>query len=639
MSTKNLGWIVCLVVQTAWAQSEYKADAIPAALKENAHSVVRRQETVFTVKSPGEATERIHSVITILDKEADDQATMAVWYDKLSKITNLEGSLYDADGKLIKKLKKSDIRDYSSYGDYNLFDDNRFKSAVFPKQPTYPYTVEFLVETTEHNLMFYPTWMPQRKEYVAVEQASYTIQMPAGLALRYKEDNLSTPVTQTTLADGGKAYTWKLVDRLAVEFEPLSPPAREQLPAVYTAPTDFEVQGYKGSVTSWNDIGRFYDKLNDGRDQIPADVRQSVTELTKDEPTKRGKVQKLYQLLQHQTRYVSVQLGIGGWQTIEADKVAASKYGDCKALTNYTKALLKAANITAYTALVRAGADEADVQVDFPSFQFNHVILCVPDGRDTLFLECTAGYGVTGYTGNFTGNRHALLVLPGGGRLINTPVYRPTDNRQERQLQITVGEQGDATARVKTRYSGLQQESCARAVHTMNHEDQRNWLLKRISLPAFELTSFSYVEQPVGTLPVVTETMDLDIRHWATASGSRLYLPLNPLSTLSPAAPLTQARKASLYLRPSYDFEDSDTITYQLPKGYRPEFMILPVAIHSKFGDYAAQASVDGDRVRYTRRVRMQGGRFPATAYADWVDFRKKVAKADRMQMVFVKTN
>lgn len=229
---RNLFWLAWFVVQTAWAQSEFNADAIPAALKENAHSVVRRQETVFTVKSMGEATERVHSIITILDKEADNQATMVVGYNKLSKITNQEGALYDADGQLIKKLKKADITDYSTYGDYNLFDDHRIKSAVFPKQPTYPYTVEFLVETTERNLMFYPTWMPQRKEYVAVEQASYTVQMPAGLTLRYKEVNLSAPVTQTTGADGGKTYTWKLANRSAVEFEPLSPPALEQLPAV-----------------------------------------------------------------------------------------------------------------------------------------------------------------------------------------------------------------------------------------------------------------------------------------------------------------------------------------------------------------------------------------------------------------------
>lgn len=368
-------------------------------------------------------------------------------------------------------------------------------------------------------------------------------------------------------------------------------------------------------------------------------MRQSVAELTKNEPTISGKVQKLYRLLQNQTRYVSVQLGIGGWQTIEADKVALSKYGDCKALTNYTKALLKAANITAYPALVQAGANESDVQADFPSFQFNHVILCVPDGRDTLFLECTDGHGVTGYAGNFTGNHHALLVLPGGGRLISTPVYRPADNRQQRHMQITLTEQGDATAKVQTRYTGLQQEEYARTIHDLSQTDQRDWLLKHVSLPSFELNSFAFTEQTTGSLPAITETLDLSIRRWATTSGARFYLPLNPLSKLSPAPPSTQPRKSALYLKPTYDVEDSDTITYQIPKGYSPEFVVPPMMVESKFGQYTALVTVKENQVVYIRHVRMQGGRYPATAYADWVDFRKKVARADRMQMVFVKTD
>lgn len=454
-----------------WAQSEYKADAIPASLKENAHSVVRRHETTFTVKSPGEAVKRVRTVVTVLDKEADDEATMVVGYDKLSKVTELEGALYDADGKLIKRLKKSDIEDYSTFADYNFFDDQRIKAAKFPRQPTYPYTVEFVVETTERNLMFYPTWAPLKEEHVALEQATYTVSMPAGLALRYKEMNIPTAGTSAPAADGGKTYVWNLSNRPALELEPLSPPSWEQMPIVYTAPTDFEVQGYKGRVTSWSDVGRFYYTLNTGRDAIPADLRQRMQDLTQTETTSLGKVRKVYKFLQDQTRYVSIQLGIGGWQTIEADKVAASKYGDCKALTNFTQALLKSVGVTAYPALVRAGDNEPDTQVDFPSFQFNHIILCVPNGRDTLFLECTSQHGQPGYVGDFTGNRHVLLITPDGGRLVKTPSYRPADNLQQRRISIVLTEQGDATATVKTRYTGLQQDDYEQVIHGMNRDE------------------------------------------------------------------------------------------------------------------------------------------------------------------------
>lgn len=635
---KKIGLLLLIINQLAQAQTEYQSGSLPVSLTENAHAVVRRHETTFTIKSLEEATQRVHTVVTVLDEKGDDQARKVVGYDKLSKVTNLEGALYDTDGKLIKKLKRADIEDKSTYMDYNLFDDQRLKVASFPKQPTYPYTVDFLVETTERNLMFYPTWVPQDEQHLALEQATFTVIVPPGLILRYKEMNLSTPVVLVSSADGTKTYNWKIDARPAVEFEPLSPPAREQLPIVYTAPADFDVQNYRGHVTTWKDVGLFYHTLNTGRDRIPDELRQHVIELTKNEASTLEKVRKIYKYVQGQTRYVSVQLGIGGWQTIEADKVAASKYGDCKALTNYTQALLKSIGITAYPALVRAGDRVPDLLVDFPSFQFNHVILCVPDKRDTLFLECTDGHNPAGYVSNFTGNRHVLLIQPNGGQLIKTPTYRSESNRQQRQITIALTEQGDATADVKTRYTGLQQDDYASVLHRMSRDELRTWVLKRIRIPAFELNEFSYQEQS-GSVPAVVETLELSVRRLATVSGTRLFVPLNLMSSLAPVTPQQQPRRAAVELGASYNYEDSDTIVYQIPKGYAPEYTIPPVEIESKFGLYTARLMVNGDKMTYVRQVIMHGGRFSPATYTDWIDFRKKVAKADRAQMVFVKRN
>ncbi len=76
-------------------------------------------------------------------------------------------------------------------------------------------------------------------------------------------------------------------------------------------------------------------------------LNRKVHELTDHLTDKRQKVFALYDYLQKNTRYISVQLGIGGWQPFPADYVATKRYGDCKALSNFMVALLKEAGIKA----------------------------------------------------------------------------------------------------------------------------------------------------------------------------------------------------------------------------------------------------------------------------------------------------
>ncbi|NID08733.1 DUF3857 domain-containing protein [Fibrivirga algicola] len=619
------------------AQSEnWAVSAIPAAMLENADAVLRLDDLRYVVKSPGEATRQVRQVITILNEQAEDKARLAVYYDKFSKVVDIEGAIFDAAGKQVKRLKRAEIADRSYSDDFQ--DDTRFKLAEFSRQLDYPYTVEFRYEVSTRNLMFYPIWQPQDDQRLSVVRSQFHIEIPAGISLRYKESNVPNAVNRAggSGQTNGVAYTWYLDTLRALEMEPLSPPLSEQVPTVYTAPSQFDVQDYTGRFDTWKDVGAFYYQLNKGRDVLPEAVQQQVRQLVANEKTVAGKVGSVYAYLQSQARYISIQLGIGGWQTIEASRVAQTHYGDCKALTNYTKALLKAVGVPSVEALVKAGDDAPDIRTDLPGFQFNHVFLCVPVDRDTLWLECTSQHSPLGYLGDFTGNRHVLLVTPEGGKLVKTPAYSPDNNRQQRTASVTLLPDGGATATIRTNYTGLQQEPYVGVLHGRNRDQQREWLTKTIKLPSFELTDFGFTEKK-ERIPVVTETLSVLSRRWASPSGSRLFLPLNPLSAIGTAPVLTKPRKLPVVLTYTQDYLDTDTITYTLPTGYTPEFALAPQLIESPFGSYSARAEVSGDKVVYVRRLRMHRGNFPATAYTDYADFRKKVAKADRAQLVLIR--
>lgn len=626
-------YLILLLISFQTISQDFSASTIPAELKEKAHAVVRNHETEFYVKDIGEAVMKIKGTVTILDEKGNSHASLVIGYDKFTKVSNIEARIYDANGKQIKKLKKDDIESFSTSSGQNSIEDNYVKVASLAHS-TYPYTIDYSYQYSYKNMMFYPVWeaVLDNAEFTAVEKSSLKVSLPEGLQFRYKEQNMPVKVS-ITKEDNRLNYSWNVSNIKAIEKEPNSPHYSVIMPTVYTAPTDFKIDDYTGNVNSWNDIGKFYGALNANRDQLPADLVAKLKDLVKNETEVANKVKKIYEYLQANTRYVSIQLGIGGWQSMKATEVATKGYGDCKALTNFTKAMLKELGIPSYLVLVRAGENKAEIQADFPSFQFNHVILCLPMPKDTLWLECTSQNNPFGYLGSFTGDRNVVLITENGGKLIRTPTYKHNDNLLLRNATIEVKENGEAIAAIKTQYTGLQQEIYAEVAHSLSNDDQRKWLYKNLSLPSVEIVTFSLNEKK-ERLPIVEEKLSLHLRNIANKSGTRLFITPNILNQYH-SSPIANAnRKTELELDGNY--LDVDNISFKIPKGYIAEYLPEPIKIETKFGQYSSRIEMKDDVIIYTREVSMFKGRYPATTYNEWVDFRKKIVKADKNQVVLV---
>lgn len=599
---------------------------------EKGANVVVSEETVFTVHSISSGTTLIKTTITILNPNGKHRAKLYVPYDKLSKVDFIKGTSYDRFGKKIKALKKSDIVDVSSMNDFSLFEDNRVKIADLT-HTSYPYVVEYEYQTTSNNMLFYTTWAPLDEERLAVKEASFKVMMPKGMKLRYKEINLNEKVKQESTATHD-VYSWRLGNMKAVEREPYGPFFSEIIPIVRTAPADFEVQGYKGNMENWESYGKWINKLNEGRGTLPEATKLKLQSMVADVQDPAEKVKKVYHYLQQNTRYISIQLGIGGWQPFEASFVDSKGYGDCKALTNYTQAMLKTVGIDSYHALIRAGDDVPNISIDFPSSQFNHVILCVPMPKDTLWLECTSQNAAAGYSGSFTGGRHALLVTPEGGKLVKTPDYKANDNLQKRTILVNLDEKGNGQASINTLITGLQQEDYSNTINNLKPEDQRKWLYQQIKMPSFEIASFS-LKETKDRIPAVSEKLELNLRQCATLSGKRMFVTLNLMNKWESAP--RQIEKRQYDVVRGMSFHDVDTVIYQLPVGYTLEYQPQDIVYTSTFGEYRAKVSIDGQKLVYIRSLQMHKGRYSSETYPAIVEFINNIVKADGQQAVFVK--
>ncbi|MDO7853198.1 DUF3857 domain-containing protein [Hymenobacter convexus] len=621
---------------------KYAVADIPAALREGAHAVLRADDEVVTVKSAGRVVRAVHRVVTVLDPAGDDFGRHAVSYDALNTLGYLRGAVYDADGHLLHQLRAAEIHD-QGVGDAggSFMTDVRIRYADL-RQPQMPYTVEFDYEVASENALFYPDWQPQEEEGLAVENATFKVTTPAALPLRYQERKLPKGATVARNTTGSQeTYQWQLANLPAVDEEDAAPPLAYTTPAVVLAPGTFEVQGHKGTAATWQGLGQWSYELNAGRDVLPPATIAKVQALVKDAPDARTKARRVYEMLQGSTRYISVQLGLGGWQTFPASAVASNGYGDCKALSNYTTALLGAAGVPAYVALVGAGSDRPDLRADFPSSQFNHAIVCVPLAQagkpDTLWLECTSQTAPFGYMGSFTGNRHALLVTPQGGQLVATPRYGAAENRQERRLDLFLDDKGGATATARTLRTGEEQDLYAQLMHELGPTDQKKYITDHLKLPTFTLTRFNLAAAPTKAAPGVVETLNLALPGFAAPSGKRVFIAPNLLSRLPALPAQVGERQTPVWL--SSACVHADTVRLHLPAGFKPENLPAPMQLSTIYGSYSSQFQTLADgTIQYVRRLEMKRGQLPATAYAGYLDFRRKISAADKAQVVLLQT-
>jgi len=619
-------------VQAMANDGDYAVARIAPSLLKNADAVLRAEELWFEVISLKEAVQRHHYVITVLNENGDQWARFLEYYDQWQDVSSIQGYLYDAFGNQVKKLKPKDIEDIKTTDGYSLMEDGRVKRHDFYCK-TYPYTIEYDVQIRCKHTMFFPTWAPQSDEKLSVEKSQVTIICPEDYEFRYKAYNYpGDPVV--TAKSKKRLSTWAVKNLPAILKEVYQPPLQEITTVVLFGPTDFQLGDYKGRMTNWSDLGKFQNALNRGRDVLPDNIKAKVHQLVDGIADEKKKIQVLYEYMQKNTRYVSIQLGIGGWQPFDAAFVASKSYGDCKALSNYMYSLLKEAGIRSCYTLVRAGEDEQDITEVFPSDQFNHVILCVPLKADTIWLECTSQTLPAGYMGGFTGNRAALAMDENGGTLVRTPRYGLNENTELTKIRAVLSD--DATLQIKAEsvYKGMQQDNLHRLINRFPKDKIKEWLHRQFDFATYDINDFNYVQEN-GPLPAINEWLDITVSNYATITGKRIFIVPNMMTRADTKLAADTARHYDIQVNTAYRM--IDTVEIELPKGYATEAMPEDLSVDSKFGKYKCCVILKDNKLLYYRSVERYSGHFPATDYNDLVKFVEVVYKADHNRVVLVK--
>ncbi len=625
MITKSPEKVLCSIAKSAIPLFFLFFAAKLSAQTYNAE--VLNYESYYTVDKDV-LNESCFVAIKINNAQGDKYAVIGIPYSKENPVNDIEAWIEDMNGKKIRKLKDNEIADNSNMHSFSLYEDNYIKLFEL-KYNAYPYIIKYNYTRKEKEFIGICDWAPFYSE-IPTHEAKLVIAAPAGYGISYNCSKITPPVKDSV--KNKIKLTWETKYEQIIKPEVCSPSLREFMPHVLAVPINFNY-GIGGSQQSWASLGNWSYRLNKGLDDLPESEVQKVNEITKGISNKKVIVKKLYEYLQDNTRYESVQIGIGGVKSFPATYVVSKRYGDCKALSNYMKALLKAAGITSYTALVYAGRDGDTPKITgtFVSPEFNHVILMVPMEKDTIWLDCTAKTNPAGYLGTFTQDRYALVIDENNSKLVKIPAMTPSDCYTFCYNDISIDANRNALLKSSTTSKGYGFELNASYSAELNKDKQKEYLSEIIPYRNFEVKQLE-IKTECRDSAAIKMDYQLILKNNVTQSGNYMFLQLS-----GPKLPeFENPSKRHLPICIAYPVNYKDSTEVSVPDKYKIQ-KNADKSFETKYGSVQIKYALTDNKIEICRYFLLKSGEYTTEEYPDFYQFITKVHTAINTPLSFIR--
>ena len=630
-------WVSCMFLLTfinVFSQDiSLSTLLIDKSLTENANAVVRNHETLIELSDYDNMSIKTKRIVSILNENGLPHLEAYIFYDPSIKVKSISAKVYDKMGSEIKKFRKSDFEDYSNTGS-SLFSDNRVLALDYT--PTsYPFTFEFEYETQTNSTAFLPRWYALEGYFISTQKSSFTLINHKNVPIDVKEFNLNNAYIKNNSSD--YIINYEVSNLRAYKWEYMSPAFSKISPTVMIAPKKFRLIDVDGYAGNWSDFGKWnYDHLLTSRTDLPEATKAEIANLVKDLKSPLEKAKAIYNYVQNKTRYISIQLGVGGWQPMLASQVDEVSYGDCKALTNYTKALMESQGIDAYYTVVFGDDSLRDIEKEFVGMQGNHVILNLPNDGNPIWLECTSQKVPFGHIANFTDDRDVFVITPEGGRIEHTKVYTSRESYLKTTAEVNFNIEGGINASIISKSGGIQYDDRFKRIIDSDQKDRDRhykeyWdYINGLTLDALDIKNDRENIE-------IQEAIKISAPRYASNAGDKLLVRPNMFNRYTNIPPRYSDRKLPFVIERG--FYDEDEYIINLPEGYKLETGMQSEEIESQFGIYKATVEILSDtQLKYKRSLEINKGNFKKDAYNDYRSFMRNIAKADKTSIVLKKS-
>jgi hypothetical protein len=556
--------------------------------------------------------------IQINNAAGTEFAEIEIFYSLKNPIKDLSASILDLFGNKIRTLKKKEITTTTAWSGVEFHSDGRLK--MFDLIHTnYPYIIKYRYSQTFNDYISIANWYPHWNPKIKTRKAELVVEIPQDTRIHIFQQKVDSALV--SYIDNTELFKWELTNYSSFESEPYSPLKQELAPKVIIMPEEFHY-GVDGTAKTWKDFGNWKCELIKGLDTLPPSEQMKVHQITDTIKNPVDKIKALYHYLQDNTRYILVSLDKGGLIPYPASYVCDKKYGDCKALSIYMKALLKEIDIQSYYTTVYAGTKPVTINPGFPSHQTNHIILCVPYEKDTIWLECTSKITPFNYLGSFTQNRLALINRIDNSQLIKTPKQNLSDVLVATKTHITLnGING--TFKTTARAKGQSFENY-KYFESQYSEKEKQEFLEENDLTDYKITQLH------RDSAFLTLTLNGKVHALCQSLGSKTLL--NPYKPNYTKLTKPEERKSDIFV--SYPINQCDTVIYEFDKEISDTKGLSMIELKSEFGSYTTNFEIKGKLLYTYRTFQLKQGRFPRESYPEFYQFYKDIESYDMQKAI-----
>jgi len=467
---------------------------------------------------------------------------------------------------------------------------------------------------------------------VPARRSRLIVDVPASVTPRIRETNLDFK-RQEVVANGRRVYTWAKNDVPKVKGEPFAADSNGIFMSVRVS-----------SPMSWERIGAWYAGLAKDRYAVTPEVHAKLRELVAGAKTREDTIRAVHRWVAQDIRYVSLALGIGGYQPRSPAEVLKSGFGDCKDKATIFVAALGDLGITAYPVLLNStGVDEESL----PSIdQLDHAIAAVKlDKGGYLFTDLTSELTPYGSLPYGEQDEFGLVVFPDGRtEQVKLPIDPVGVNASETRLVGSLSPDGLFDGRIESLARGKEQYSLRDAFSTKFDSTQRANFMRSFAGKIFDGASGDSLVAFDGKDLSAEPKLSLKIKggRAATSSGGTqiLTLPFGSMvgfANLATELESREKRRFPIDAESVLGWETSvSELRLTLPEGWRAQ---LPknVTATSPFGSYTSEYAQDGRELRLTRKMTGAKGTLPPEKIGELIAWMKQVGADDAKFIVIEK--